>query len=209
MTHQPLIMTYTIRIMNLMILALSLLSAVAWGEEETAATSMPACQGAVLSCAFSFTASLPANDEAFSKCYLHDASSCPDGWTYSEDDSACTNKYAPITSIDACAASPEACDLLSFCELPSDFEPATANSFYVASVLKNVPEADDCPHGWSYKGSNCVKVSTSLTPESFSPAYGSNDDGSSSSNGASGRFCSVTAVSAALIIVITAVMTQI
>ena len=147
MTHQPLIMTYTIRIMNLMILALSLLSAVAWGEEETAATSMPACQGAVLKlCLLLYGSLTPANDEAFSKCYLHDASSCPDGWTYSEDESACTNKYAPITSIDACAASPEACDLLSFCELPSDFEPATANSFYVASVLEKMSQRPTTAH---------------------------------------------------------------
>jgi hypothetical protein len=152
----------------------------------------PACSGDELGCAFSLESKLPSNDEAYSQCFLHDQAICPEGWTYSDDITACTNMYSPLTSIAACAETPEACDLLAYCGLPSDFEPATATSLYFASILKNIVEADDCPRGWSFKGSNCVKMVTTPTPESFSPSYGgSNDDGGSRSNGAAQRNPSV------------------
>merc|ERR1712146_452155 len=124
---------------------------------------------------------------AYSQCYLHDTSICPEGWTFNDNISACTNKYTPLTSIIACATKLEACDLLAYCGLPSDFELATSTSFYFATVLKNVVEADDCPPGWSYRGSDCVKQVTSHTPEYYSPSYGGGGNDNQSNGAASSR----------------------
>ena len=79
----------------------------------------PVCNEDELGCAFSLETNLPANDEAYSQCYLHDTSICPEGWTYNDNVSACTNRYAPLTSITACATKLESCDLLAYCGLPS------------------------------------------------------------------------------------------
>ena len=113
-----------------------------------------ACGGEELGCAFSLETNLPANDEAYSQCYLHDVSIC----LRLDIHRQCLRLHKQVYSTYEhyrMRDKLEACDLLAYCGLPSDFELATSTSFYFATVLKNVVEADDCPPGWSYRGSDC------------------------------------------------------